>query len=89
MGSCESAACCGNEGNVDLQTTDGQKPFSQANIMEIQPKDEKQLKKIEALIKDGVSASQLIKFICPNVRQTLELLSKTDKNVSEFEKLCF
>ena len=62
-----------------------QKPFSQANLFELVIKDEKQLRKIEALINDGVSTSQLAREISLDPKLTLQMLSKQDKTIEEYE----
>ena len=49
-------------------------------------RDEKQLSKIESLIQQGVSISQLSQEICVKPRATLDLLAKVDKTVHEYER---
>ena len=65
-----------------------QKPFSLQNLFALTIKDEKQLKKIENIIEQGVTTSQLCREISVDPRATLNLLSKEDKTVTDYEKLC-
>ena len=51
-------------------------------------KDEKQLRKIEGLIEEGISTAQLCREISVDPKTTLQLLSRADKSVIEYEKLC-
>jgi predicted DNA-binding protein YlxM (UPF0122 family) len=48
-------------------------------------RDEKQLRKIETLINQGVSTSQLAREISIDPKTTLEMLSKIDKTIEEYE----
>ena len=90
MGACETA-CCGPEShNIDTfqqsgETIGGHKPFSQANLFELVVRDEKQLRKLENVINQGVSTAQLTREISAQPKQTLQLLSKQDKNIEEYE----
>ena len=54
-------------------------------MMGIRLKDEKQLTRIEEMIKNGVSTSQLVKVMCPDLRHYLNLLAKQDKTVNDYE----
>mmetsp|Transcript_4664 Transcript_4664/g.6143 ORF Transcript_4664/g.6143 Transcript_4664/m.6143 type:complete len:91 (+) Transcript_4664:101-373(+) len=65
-----------------------QKPFSQTNLFELVIKDEKQLRRIEGLIQQGISTSQLCREISRDPKQTLQTLAKQDKTVAEYELLC-
>ena len=51
-------------------------------------KDEKQLRRIESLINQGISTSQLCREMSKDPKQTLHLLSKLDKTTAEYEQLC-
>jgi len=62
-----------------------QKPFSLSNLFELAIKDEKQLRKIEKLINEGISTSQLCRAISVDPRITLSMLAKLDKSVSDYE----
>lgn len=59
-----------------------------ANLFELTIKDEKQLRKIENLIDQGITTSQLCRAISVDPRATLSLLAKEDKSVADYEKLC-
>ena len=66
-----------------------QKPFNQTtNLFEIVIKDERQLKKIEQLLNEGVSTSQLCREISVDPKLTLETLAKNDKSIKDYEMLC-
>lgn len=62
-----------------------QKPFSQANLFQLEIPDCGQLKKIEALINQGVSTAQLAREISVDPKATLEMLAKVDKTKEEYE----
>ena len=63
-------------------------PLNQANLFELEIKDLKQLRKLDALSDNGVSTAQLGREICPNPKVTLALLSKMIKTKGEYERLC-
>jgi hypothetical protein len=57
-------------------------------LFELVIKDEKQLRRIEGLINQGISTSQLCREISVDPKQTLQILAKNDKSVQEYECLC-
>ena len=71
MGACQTN-CCGPDGhNIDTHQQMAEtpiqgghsKPFAAANLFELVIRDEQQLRKIEGLINQGVSTSQLAREI--------------------------
>ena len=62
--------------------------FSLQKLFELRIKDEKQLKKIENKIEQGVTTSQLCREISVDPRVTLNLMAEKDKSVADYEKLC-
>ena len=59
-----------------------------ANMFEIIIKDEKQLRRIEAMTEKGISSAQLCKEISMDPRLTLKTLAKEDKTMADYELLC-
>jgi len=57
-------------------------------LFELKVKDEKQLRKIESLIDQGINASQLCREISVDLKATLATLAKVDKTIAEYEQLC-
>lgn len=48
-------------------------------------KDEKQVRKLEELMSKGVSTAALTREICSDPKATLQLLSKLDKSMDDYE----
>ena len=48
-------------------------------------KDEKQLRRIEEMINEGISTGQLCREISVDPKATLQLLAKVDKSVADYE----
>ena len=51
-------------------------------------KDEKQLRKIEAQINQGIQTSQLCREINSDIKLALRTLAKQEKTLSDYELLC-
>ena len=89
MGGACSSACCStvnNELDDSNVIQDKQKPFSQANLLELNVNDEQQLKRLEAMIKAGKSGFEdLAGVICSSSEVSLRLLRIKEKSKEQYE----